>query len=472
MSSDPQQRIQELEKEVSLLRQINRDAGEKISQQFSELISLHRERRANIKLRFKLIELCNKYGLPETDEADGEKITKMVERLATEREAARKEFSSFQDLAREMLADSRKGVFRIEHFNRLRELTNGGDTSCAQNQETQSEKCCNESLQNIAETSQRTSETSAPSASSAAPDKVRYFPVAAKESQCAKHDLLCPDEKCTCDQKSPATAEEWARKCGMPYSTSFGNINVDESCLTQLVQERNRLQAERDAAMRMEETQREYHKQAADYAEAMKVERDAALAAKEKAEITHEEVRRFAIRRNQKKDEELSTLRAKLTQAEAKRDEARQISEKYEDRYFAMLVERDAALARVEEMSGIIEGERAKCAQAVADIRSAIGRRAWLTEGRGSYEYNDDRWMDEFRIALNEIDAELEKLNPIISDRSYCPQHSREVTAARLRTILVEKDEELSTLRAKLDRVSYAWKNGGGFALAEACKAL
>jgi hypothetical protein len=129
-----------------------------------------------------------------------------------------------------------------------------------------------------------------------------------------------------------------------------------------------------------------------------------------------------------------------------------------------IIAQRDAALAeaakwkrRYEEkekparvLGEIIEGERAKCGNAVQAIRAAITCRAWLRISRGSYEWDDDRWFAEFGHAIDEIEAELKKLEPIISDVSYCPEHSQEVTAALLRTILAEKEQDIATLRAQL----------------------
>jgi len=42
---------------------------------------------------------------------------------------------------------------------------------------------------------------------------------------------------------SNATCITWARDCGMGFSVTAGYINVDSTCLTRLVQQRDRLLA-------------------------------------------------------------------------------------------------------------------------------------------------------------------------------------------------------------------------------------
>lgn len=47
-----------------------------------EVLALRAQRSADMSLRVKLLELASKYGIPETDTEEGEKITDMIERLA------------------------------------------------------------------------------------------------------------------------------------------------------------------------------------------------------------------------------------------------------------------------------------------------------------------------------------------------------------------------------------------------------
>jgi len=53
-----------------------------------------------------------------------------------------------------------------------------------------------------------------------------------------------------------------------------------------------------------------------------------------------------------------------------------------------------------------LESDRTKCADFVTALDKALDSRFWLTEGRGSYAWDDDRYRDEFRdasIALRAI---------------------------------------------------------------------
>lgn len=87
--------------------------------------------------------------------------------------------------------------------------------------------------------------------------------------------------------------------------------------------------------------------------------------------------------------------------------------------------ERDAARAANEhDRTVIIDAHNA--------IHDAMARRSWLFEGRGSYEWDDDRYKDEFSAALNEIAAPLEILNKLGVDWAHCPAIDGEIQAARI----------------------------------------
>ena len=60
----------------------------------------------------------------------------------------------------------------------------------------------------------------------------------------------------------------------------------------------------------------------------------------------------------------------------------------------------------------------------------AIRRREWLRLGRGSYEYDDDRWRSEFSQAIDEVIEAAEPLRKIAADWSDCPTDPKEIAAA------------------------------------------
>ncbi len=87
--------------------------------------------------------------------------------------------------------------------------------------------------------------------------------------------------------------------------------------------------------------------------------------------------------------------------------------------------------AELERLKAVNERDRSKVADCIQAVRDAIRRREWLRLGRGSYEYDDDRWRDEFTQAIEEIAHALEPLRAVAADWSDCPTTPEEIAAAR-----------------------------------------
>lgn len=104
---------------------------------------------------------------------------------------------------------------------------------------------------------------------------------------------------------------------------------------------------------------------------------------------------------------------------------------------------RDAALSQQ------LEADRTKVAECMTAALKAIDSRHWLTEGRGSYEWNDDRWHQEFYAAAVEIRAALAPLAKIAADWTGCPKTGAEVARARM-----DQDEALRGLLAIAEEVT------------------
>jgi hypothetical protein len=83
------------------------------------------------------------------------------------------------------------------------------------------------------------------------------------------------------------------------------------------------------------------------------------------------------------------------------------------------------------DFPAILERERTLVAEGVTAIKKAISCREWLTEGRGSYEWNDDRWHGEFAAAISEILEALKPLEKVAADLTNCPQDAEAVRKAR-----------------------------------------
>lgn len=101
---------------------------------------------------------------------------------------------------------------------------------------------------------------------------------------------------------------------------------------------------------------------------------------------------------------EIARLQEALAAAEAERDEARAANER----------------------------DRTEVIDAVNAISDAFKRRRWLLgDSRGSYEWDDDRFRQEFRDAIAEFEPQVERLRKIGADRSNCPTTQAGVDAAR-----------------------------------------
>ena len=85
----------------------------------------------------------------------------------------------------------------------------------------------------------------------------------------------------------------------------------------------------------------------------------------------------------------------------------------------------------IERLKAVNERDRSQVAETFTAIMEAIRCREWLRLGRGSYEYDDDRWRGEFSQAIDEVIAAARPLQRIAADWSDCPTSPEEITAAR-----------------------------------------
>lgn len=87
----------------------------------------------------------------------------------------------------------------------------------------------------------------------------------------------------------------------------------------------------------------------------------------------------------------------------------------------------------VDRLMHVIDRDRYIVAAVVGAIKRAINGRAWLLgEGRGPYEWDDERYKDEFRGAVEEIESAAEPLAHVGWDKTDCTQIEERVEAARL----------------------------------------
>jgi hypothetical protein len=103
-----------------------------------------------------------------------------------------------------------------------------------------------------------------------------------------------------------------------------------------------------------------------------------------------------------------------------------------------------------------LEFDRTKCAEFVTALDKAIDGRFWLTEGRGSYTWDDDRYRDEFRDAAKELLAAVAPIRSMAINMAARLESTDQVIQAR-RDIKAEN----ITLRFAMRQ---AIKNAGGIA--------
>ena len=85
----------------------------------------------------------------------------------------------------------------------------------------------------------------------------------------------------------------------------------------------------------------------------------------------------------------------------------------------------------IDRLQAIIERDRTAVARGVRQIRTAITEHEWLRLGRGSYEYDDERWKDEFGDALDAIERAMEPLRLVAANLRDSPIEVEAIAAAR-----------------------------------------
>jgi Protein of unknown function (DUF551) len=122
--------------------------------------------------------------------------------------------------------------------------------------------------------------------------------------------------------------------------------------------------------------------------------------------------------------------------------------------------ERSLASARqqIVELGQQLEHDRSSICDGIKGVKEAIDGSYWLTEGRGPYEWNDDRWHEEFYAAAEEILAALAPLQKVAADWTNCPKSGEEIAQAR-----IDLKAELASAREEKERISKIQADGGGW---------
>lgn len=101
------------------------------------------------------------------------------------------------------------------------------------------------------------------------------------------------------------------------------------------------------------------------------------------------------------------------------------------DRLEANEREKEELRKERDEARQALEHDRSKVIEAVNQFSDAFARRSWLLDSRGSYEWDDERYRDEFRGAYDELAAPIQQLKAIGKDWSNCPTNHDEIMRAR-----------------------------------------
>lgn len=105
--------------------------------------------------------------------------------------------------------------------------------------------------------------------------------------------------------------------------------------------------------------------------------------------------------------------------------------------------------AEIERLKGANELDRRSLWAVVRAIDEEITGRMWLIDGRGSYEWDDDRYRREFGWAVHALQEKLEPLRKIAHDLTNCPETEKGVDSVRrLEHRIAELESKLAN-RAK-----------------------
>jgi hypothetical protein len=97
----------------------------------------------------------------------------------------------------------------------------------------------------------------------------------------------------------------------------------------------------------------------------------------------------------------------------------------------AIVTLKTSADEEVERLQHVLDRDRYIVAAGTTAIQQAISGRLWLFEGRGHYDWDDDRYRAEFKDALQAIEAALTPLKLVAWDKSDCTRIEERVVAAR-----------------------------------------
>ncbi len=122
----------------------------------------------------------------------------------------------------------------------------------------------------------------------------------------------------------------------------------------------------------------------------------------------------------------------------------------------SQLAKAEAALAQktreCEEAKAANELDRRSLWAVVRAIDEEITGRMWLIEGRGNYEWDDDKYRQEFGWAVHALQEKLEPLRKIAHDLKNCPETEQGVNSVRKLEAQVEQlGRQVAEMEARIE---------------------
>lgn len=118
-----------------------------------------------------------------------------------------------------------------------------------------------------------------------------------------------------------------------------------------------------------------------------------------------------------------------------------------------------------QRLRAVIERDRTEVARVFHAIRKALHAHSWMLEGRGSYEWNDDKFYEEFGRAWKAVYKAADPLEKIASNLTDSPDTEAERVAALARPtspemwMVIRKREtepvEVSQFYAKAEAIAF-----------------
>lgn len=137
----------------------------------------------------------------------------------------------------------------------------------------------------------------------------------------------------------------------------------------------------------------------------------------------------------------------------AERDAYRDMAARKSDEKVSEFKRATAAERERDEARAANERDRSEIITYCNNVSDEIERRKWVLVSRGPYEWDDDRYRDEFRDAIEAIATALEPLRKIGGNLSNCPTDPEAIRKARTETAIAAANARVERLENALREI-------------------